>query len=283
MTEVIRTTIQDQLEDYEKFVIDLLKKEFETPRDVENPNVEWNNVHEYIHSQLKQTPTYEQDPKIHLSDLIHCPRQSYFKIILGVTHNERTLSYFFDGKAMHLMLQYLFDKYYPGRFTMENRTKVNDLLTFTPDIIDLEKNTIIEFKTARSPVINDAPRTDHVEQLKAYMAFTRIYNGVVLYHLITKEQENLFTAHRIQITPLEADIIRRTWLKEAESLQNAIKHNDKQLARHIADDYGKNWMCNGYCDYTQFCDEGKAAIERIIARRMEAKELRLASRKSKIF
>lgn len=282
MSELISVLKDQEFEDYVEFIVTLLKKEFENPRDTPNPNVNWKNVEEYARSMLaegKEAPTEKITAKIHLSDVIHCPKQSYFKIIMGVTHNLRTLSYFFDGKAMHLMLQYLFDKYYPGRFKMENKTQINDILTFTPDIIDLQKNTIIEFKTARSPVIVDAPRPDHVEQLKAYMAFTNIYNGVVLYHLITAEQENLFTAHRVQITPMEAERIRRHWLDEAEDLRYAIRNNNKQLARHIANDYSKNWMCGNYCIYTPYCPEGTAAVKRIIEKRAEAKALRIASKK----
>jgi len=284
--ELIRVLENEEFEDYVALLTRLLRYEFETPRDKPNPHIRYVNIlngETIHHADLTPNDIHPNEPEPpHLSDIIHCPKQSYFKKIMGVSHNMRTLSYFFDGKAMHMMLQYLFDRYLPGRFLMENRTNVDDKIVFTPDIIDKEKNTIIEFKTARSPVINDAPRPDHIEQLKAYMAFTRIYNGVVLYHLITKEQENLFTAHRVQITPLEALEIREHWLKEAASLQFAVKNNNKHLARNIADDYSKNWMCNGYCDYLQYCDEGKAAVERIIQKRVEAKELRLAARKTKL-
>ena len=227
---------------YKELLMDVMKKEFESPR-----------------------------PGIHLSDLIHCPRQSYFKVILGTTHNERTLAYFFDGAGIHMILQKLFDKYHPGRFKIENKTNINDVLTFTPDIIDTQTNTIIEVKTARSPVINYAPRPDHVEQLKAYMAFNGMSDGVVLYHLITKEQNNLFTQWSVHISAAEADSIRKHWLVEAAMLNSAIKHNDKNMARHIAGDNTKNWMCKGYCDYLQYCDEGKVAVDRIIERRAEAK------------
>lgn len=249
--ELIRVTTQE-FEDYETLLLDIMRKEYETPRE-----------------------------GIHLSDLIHCPRQSYFKVILGVKHNERTLAYFFDGAGIHMILQKLFDKYYPDRFKIENTQKIDGILQFTPDVIDTYTDTILEIKTARSPVIVDAPRPDHVEQIKAYMAFNNMYNGVVFYHLITAQQENLFTGHRVQITPIEAEKIRKHWLSEAEDLKFAIRHNDKTLARHIADDWGKNWMCNGYCDYLEYCDEGKAAVDRIIQRRAEAKQLRIASKKTR--
>lgn len=252
MTKLIVDT-EKEFEDYSQLLIDILHREYETPRD-----------------------------GIHLSDLIHCPRQSYFKVKLGVKHNERTLAYFFDGKGIHMALQELFDKYYPGRFKIENKTNVNDILTFTPDVIDTYTDTILEIKTARSPVIVEAPRPDHVEQLKTYMAFSNIYNGVVIYHLITKEQKNLFTTHLVQITPLEAESIRKHWLSEAKSLKHAITHNDKRLARHIADNPDKTWLCNGYCDYVQYCDEGMRARDELIARRVEAKIARSASRKTNV-
>ena len=95
----------------------------------------------------------EERPGIHLSDLIKCPLQSYFKIQFGVKHNEKTLAYFFDGAGIHQTLQRLFDKYYPGRYLIENSRSVNGILTYTPDIIDTYTDRIIEFKTARSPVI----------------------------------------------------------------------------------------------------------------------------------
>lgn len=224
--------------DYKSLLLDVLHKEFESPRE-----------------------------GIHLSDLIHCPRQSYFKVILGAKHNERTLAYFFDGAGIHMILQKLFDKYYPGRFKIENTKKVNDILTFTPDIIDTETDTIIEVKTARSQIINYAPRPDHVEQLKAYMAFNAMSNGVVFYHTITKEQQNLFVQWPIHITAKESAEIRKHWLEEAENLRFAIKMNDKTLARHIANNPDKNWMCLGYCDYIEYCDEGRAVRKRIIDER----------------
>ena len=111
------------------------------------------------------------------------------------------------------------------------------------------------------------------------MAFTHIYNGVVLYHLITAQQENLFTAFQIQITPFEAMEIIEHWLDEAKSLSEAVKRNDKTLARHIANDPSKTWLCNGYCDYLGYCDEGKKAVDELIKRRTEAKALRIASKK----
>lgn len=253
MTKLIRTTATEEFEDYEQLLMDVMRREFESPRS-----------------------------GIHLSDLIHCPRQSYFKVKLGVKHNERTLAYFFDGKGIHMVLQQLFDKYHPGRFKIENTKKINDLLEFTPDVIDTYTDTILEIKTARSPVIINAPRPDHIEQLKAYMAFNNMFNGVVFYHLITKEQKDLFTCHRVQITPLEAEMIRNYWLNEAEDLQYAIKRNDKTLARHIANNPAKNWMCNGYCDYVQYCPEGKAAVSQIIEARAASKEMRMANRKSRL-
>jgi len=252
MTELISVLTQETFEDYEKLLLDILHEEYETPRE-----------------------------GIHLSDLIHCPRQSYFKVILGSKHNERTLAYFFDGAGIHLIMQKLFDKHRPNRFKVEDTKKINDILQYTPDIIDTVKNTILEVKTARSPVINYAPRADHVEQIKAYMAFNKTYNGVIFYHLITKEQNNLFTAHRIQITPLEAERIRAHWLQEAEDLQYAINHNDKTMARHIADDPSKRWMCNGYCDYLQYCTDGRRAVDQIISERAEKKELKLLAKTSK--
>ena len=250
MTQLIRVLEAEEFEDYEQLLLDILHREYESPRE-----------------------------GIHLSDLIHCPRQSYFKVILGAKHNERTLAYFFDGAGIHLIMQKLFDKYHPNRFKIENTQKINDILTFTPDIIDTYTNTILEVKTARSTVINYKPRADHVEQLKAYMAFNKTYNGVVFYHLITKEQTNLFTPYKIQITPLEAEEIRAHWLKEAESLQYAITHNDKNLARHIANDPAKRWMCNGYCDYVEYCPEGKRAVDDIIETRTLAKAAKISVKK----
>lgn len=231
---------------YKELLMDVMHKEFESPR-----------------------------PGIHLSDLIHCPRQSYFKVILGTKHNERTLAYFFDGKGIHMILQELLTKYYPGRFRVEDTKKINDILQFTPDIIDTETNTIIEVKTARSQVINYAPRPDHIEQIKAYMAFNAVLDGVIFYHTITKEQTNLFVQWPVHISAREAESIRKHWLSEAVLLQSAIKHNDKTLARHIADNQAKNWMCNGYCDYLEYCDEGKAAVSQIIEARTAAKMLKL--------
>lgn len=234
-----------EITDYVKLLYDCMRKEYEDPRE-----------------------------GVHLSDLIHCPRQSYFKSILGVKHNDRTLCYFFDGAGIHMILQKLFGKYHHDRFKIESTRKINDVLSFTPDVIDTETNTILEIKTARSPVINYSPRPDHVEQLKAYMAFCYIEKGVVFYHLITKEQNNLFTQWPIFLSKTDAAKIREHWLDEAQSLQFAIRMNDKTLARHIADNPAKNWMCGNYCDYTQYCDEGKAAVKRKIEASMSAPSYR---------
>ena len=206
-------------------------------------------------------------PGVHLSDLIKCPLQSYFKFQYGVKNNEKTLGYFFDGAGIHTILQKLFDKHYPNRFKIEDSRSVDGMLTYTPDIIDTETNRILEIKTARSPVITKEPRADHVEQLKAYMAFSGLSDGVVIYHLLTKEQQNLFTQWEIHITAKEADTIRKEYLKKSNQLREAIDKKTPEILDKAADNPDKRWLCNGYCDYVDKCPAGQAATKQLIEER----------------
>ena len=280
--------IQVEEEDYAETILFKLKKKYQTPR-----------------------------LGLHLSDIVGCPRQSAFKTIKGWIVNERTAYNFADGEAIHRFFEDIITQDEdPNRYEIEKTQWINKFLEFTPDIFDKWTETVIDIKTSRTDKPQYRPYDENIEQITAYMAFKDAKSGVLLYHILTAEQELLTVQWRIRvvstkqltdyinriifITPHDLVTDKKYWLEEAESLKYAIEQKNPYLAkprpamevlnadekdlfqRKIIAKPTYAWHCDKrYCQFIDYCTEGYQAREKIIRIRTEDKEARLAAKRTR--
>lgn len=253
---------------------------------------------------------------IHLSDALGCPRQTIFKAVKGWEVNERTAYNFGDGEAIHKFFEEIITQDEdPNRFEVEKTQWVNKFLEFTPDIYDTWTKTVIDIKTSRTEKPKYKPYDENVEQLTAYMAFKNAKSGVLLYHILTAEQELLTIQWRIRVvakkeltdyinriifvTPKDLEDAKEYWIKEAFNLKHAIDQKNPYLAsprpamevlnadendilqRKTIARPNYAWHCDKrYCQFIDYCNEGYNAREKIIRIRTEDKEVRLTAKKN---
>lgn len=274
-------------EDYAENILLKLKKKYETPR-----------------------------LGLHLSDIVGCPRQSAFKAIKGWTVNERTAYNFGDGEAIHKFFEDIIQlDEDPNRYEIEKTQWINKFLEFTPDIFDKWTETVIDIKTSRTDKPQYRPYEENIEQITAYMAFKDAKSGVLLYHILTAEQELLTVQWRIRVvvkkeltdyvnriiyvTPENLKGAKIYWLDEAKDLKYAIDQKNPYLAKPRPamevlnadenDPFQRKtiarptyaWHCDKrYCQFIDYCTEGYRAREKIIRIRTEDKEAKLLSKKN---
>ena len=79
---------------------------------------------------------------------------------------------------------------YPGRFLVEHEIKYKEFVGH-PDLIDVKDNVVIELKTVKTAYAltvgksTAQPKKDHIKQIMCYMAATGIYDGVIIYHVLS--------------------------------------------------------------------------------------------------
>ena len=146
-------------------------------------------------------------PNIHVTDLIYCLREAYFRRVSPKPLTEDQLSFFLDGSRRHEALQYLSG--------VECEKPVRGLgIVGTVDIFG---NVPIEFKTTRGSGI---PK-HYLKQLGYYCVLSGSQSGILVIQRLNNRDNPPFEFYRIEYTrdellEMAGEIVhRRTILEKA--------------------------------------------------------------------
>jgi len=194
---------------------------------------------------------------LHGSDILYCMRQA----VKGKLEKSPGLSdtesfYFFRGEAIHLALEKIFGDYDKKRFLTEQTFARNDM-TFTPDVIDIKKNRIIEIKTTDTNLL-DKPWSSNKLQLKRYMAVTGIPSGIIIY-LLLRNPAKPYLYFEYFMLDSERDKVLADIDQQVEQEKRAINEKNPDLAWDIIENPFENWKCYSpknpanACPYLEEC------------------------------
>jgi CRISPR/Cas system-associated exonuclease Cas4 (RecB family) len=215
-----------------------------------------------IEAWYKQT--LQKRSGIHVSDLIHCRRQSAFKVLDPEvsTPNLAGIKNMLVGEAVHRQIQKMLGTdEYDHECSIAWTSKTGIIVKATPDIVHKKSGIIIEMKTTSSVKVLREPYDSHLTQLKIYMAITGAPVGKLFYILLgTTTGDNHFKEYLVTFKPGERQRILKRLEKGAEELHRGVTRKNPALVEHVADDpsyfnsLGYNWMCKS-CKYQSSCLE----------------------------
>lgn len=204
----------------------------------------------------------------HVSDIVLCPRETYYRHTNPQPINKFELSHFFVGQSYHVAIQVL-AKNDPDRYVAEEPVKGDGgFIEAHIDLYDKIDNICYEIKTIRKGTVlanltDEIIRNDkefNINQLKMYMALKGAAFGIILYVMIQDYNEP-FKEFPVTMTSEERADMLQYMESEMAALQYAIDTKDAAKARHIAYDPKLNWKCL-YCKYKTECKLVNAIEER---------------------
>jgi len=206
---------------------------------------------------------YSKDrDKVHISDILLCPREAAFRKIDPHPTTARELNYFFVGRSWHDNAQLLAEMFktddsvkeaylqmlkwkYPTReFVSEMEFKRKEILIGHIDIYDKTKNIPYELKTYRGFKPEENPKTFNIHQLKCYMAMTNSkIGGLVYFYLNEFEEKEMFETYKVTMTDQEIKEMLEWMDVNAQSFKVAVEQKNPELASHIFYNNDLNWKC----------------------------------------
>lgn len=212
-----------------------------------------------IHNQ-KKNEARANDNRVHVSDILYCPRKHVFDFVENVKPGPKSIYFFTIGEAIHNWIQDMMVEAYPGTYTKEMTLDIPEAhLIAHPDLYDKQLDRVIELKTTKETSITE-PYESHVRQLKTYLALLNKTFGELIYFMYNKnpyskkvkDPLSWYRRFPINITEEEAKVIREQTIETAKITKIARDQRNPELAPHIAYDPIQNHQCK-YCPHQYAC------------------------------
>lgn len=172
---------------------------------------------------------------VHVSDLVYCVREAYYRKTEPRPYTERELGYFVDGSRRHAVIEELAD--------VEHEVKVEKWgITGTVDIL---LDGPIEVKTTRAR--NSIP--DHYfRQLGYYAVLLGVDHGyLVIQRLNGQDPWEFYEVHYSQS---ELWLMENEMRNDANLLYTALRKRAPELLPRVGSDM--SWKCDN-CKYRDRC------------------------------
>jgi len=185
---------------------------------------------------------------IHVSDLVYCLREAYWKKKDPQPQTVKTLSFFVDGARRHEALQELLDV--DSEVEVEKYGVVGHVDMLEEDLFNFIP---VEVKTTRSQ--NSLPE-HYLKQLGFYAVLLGVKSGcLVIQRLINEDPWEFYLVEwtHEEITELEEEMKHK-----ASLLQNALKNETPEILPKA--EQTMNWKCQN-CLYKQRCGDETDATE----------------------
>ena len=176
---------------------------------------------------------------IHVSDLVYCLRQAYYRKVDPKPPTIRQLAFFVDGARRHAALQAL----------CGSQVEVQVERWGIRGTIDaLNGDGPIEFKSTRA---REATPDHYWTQLEYYMALTNARRGyLIIQRLNARRDEDPWEFYLIERTPEELAQIGQEMRSKAQALRRALETRDPSRLPWPSRDM--RWKCRN-CPYRQRC------------------------------
>ena len=176
-------------------------------------------------------------PGIHVSDLIYCLRQSFYRKNYPKPHSTKTLQFFVDGARRHEALQELLG--------VDSEVKVKKFGVVGS--IDILTNYPVEIKTTRAK--NVLP-SHYFKQLGYYCIMCGVSEGYLIVQRINCKNNNPWEFYHIQWNKEEITKLENELREKAKLFSEAMENKNPCLLPKI--EQSMRWKCR-YCSYQNEC------------------------------
>jgi len=175
--------------------------------------------------------------EIHVSDLVYCLREAYWRKIDPAPPTEKQLSFYVDGARRHKALQVL----------LEARCEVPVSRWGIHGTVDMLLDGPVEIKTTRA---RRSLPSHYFKQLGYYAVLTRSQRGSLIVHRLNSEPPWEF--YRIKWSQAELEALATEMRNRASLLRKALKQRDPRTLSPPGPDMA--WKCRS-CRYRNRCRE----------------------------
>ena len=226
----------------------------------------------YIYSKER----YEEQ-KIHVSDILGCPRQAYFskKVKLPMEAYRHLIVTF--GTLQHQMLEEMEDKYYEAEKVLEGSGIIG-----TADVV-YEDGRIVDYKTTRNMNQRYLPQKKHKMQVNIYAHLLRLagkeVNSATIQYIdfmgpskCPVHKAFVVPGNRYPKCPICGEekkefhlgaIMKEVKLLPEEEVTELVEERTDYLQKCLDDDTipeaEADFLCR-YCPFVSFCEEGKQQL-----------------------
>jgi len=179
--------------------------------------------------------------EIHVSDLVYCLREAYFRKTEPVDPTLKQLGFFVDGARRHKVLQDLLD--------VEEEVEVEKYGVVGH--IDVLLDAPVEIKTTRA---RNALPDHYLRQLGFYAAMMNARRGYLVVQRINAP-EDPWEFYLVEWTEDEIREIDEDMKRRANLLRAALKLNDPSMLPEIEEDM--RWKCRN-CLFHEHCKQRTA-------------------------
>lgn len=179
---------------------------------------------------------------IHVSDLVLCLREAYFRKVCPKPPSETQLMFFLDGARRHSALESLSDV----------RTEVEVEGMGVVGTVDMLGNCPIEFKSTRAA---KALPDHYFKQLGYYAALTGSSQGILAVQRLNK-RESPFEFYSVEYDAVDIDGLKRDMSVKRASLESALESNSTEGLPMTEE----SWKCEN-CLYRAECGVEKEAVQ----------------------
>jgi len=182
--------------------------------------------------------------EIHVSDLVYCLREAYFRKIEPVDPTLKQLGFFVDGARRHKVLQEILG------VECEVEVKRYGVVGH----IDVMLDAPVEIKTTRA---RSALPDHYFRQLGFYAVMMNARHGYLVIQRLNAA-EDPWEFYRVEWTEEEIKEIDRELKRRADQLRAALNFHDPSMLPEIEEDM--RWKCRS-CLYRERC-KGRIQHER---------------------
>lgn len=178
---------------------------------------------------------------VHVSDLVYCLRQTFYRKIDPEPFTERQLGFFVDGARRHTVLQELLD--------VESEVKVEKWGIYGS--IDMVLDYPLEIKTTRA----HSSLPDHYfKQLGYYAVLVGKNKGYLV--VLRLNSEVPWEFYSVEWSSVEIEELTQEMKMRARDLCDALERKDPSVLPNLSVDM--EWKCR-YCLYRERCGTESAA------------------------
>jgi len=183
------------------------------------------------------TESNQERDGIHVTDLVYCLREAYWRKKEPVPPTTRTLSFFLDGARRHVVLQEL----------LGEASEVEVEKYGVTGRIDVVHNGIpVELKTTRS---NKHVPEHYLKQLGYYAVMLGTQSGYLIIQRLFGEEP--FEFYRVEWSEDEIKGVGLELLWRSSLLREALKREDPSILPEVEEDV--KWKCST-CQYREKCE-----------------------------
>ncbi len=177
--------------------------------------------------------------EIHVSDLVYCLREAYFRKTEPKPPSEMELMFYVDGARRHHVIEVLSGQESEVEIVWEGVKGTVDMLEHAP----------VEIKTTRA---NKSLPLHYFRQLGYYCAMLNTSTGYLLIQRLNN-RENPWECWKVTFSHDDLEQFKNEIIEKRDLLKKALEGNPEILPKtDLTNENGQPWKCR-HCKYKESC------------------------------